>query len=350
MPVNSPPATDTRSRLADWLEILSLTKTRRTATLGDFLSLLDLLEDDGHSVETDAETGENLDGEILEDPRFAHAYEVFDELDYRSNTLKDHYPFRIEVRGSSWSITLANETENPELNAARSSYLFCLIASGIRDHRISSDPDSALLQAVPDLFQTIAVKAAAGILEGEAISFGWPRPEGSAFQPALREASERLGLGKPLEDVPLWSTGREKDAGIDIIAWRDFVDQRPGKFVLFGQVASGQNWTDKSVKNDTATFLSWFSERPTEHFIPAIFIPFPQHHTCSGREEAPFEAVAVAEAWLREQQFGLVIDRIRIVTAAAPYLVAPRHDEEQDTLSDLSDWITDALALARATM
>ena len=348
MPVNSPTPNDTRSRLADWLEILSLTKTRRTATLGDFLSLIDLLGDAGHVVETEAETGEDLESEILEDSRFAPADEVLDELDYRSNALKEHYPFRIEVQGRSWSIILEDEATNPELNAARTSYLFCLIASAIRDHRISSNPGSPLLQAIPDLFQAIAVKAAVGILGGEAISFGWPRPEGLAFQPALRRASERLGLGRPLENVPLWSMGREKDAGIDIIAWRDFGDQRPGKFVLFGQVASGWNWTDKSVKNDTATFLSWFSERPTEHFIPAIFIPFPQHHACSGREEAPFEAVAVAEAWHREQKFGLVIDRFRIVSAAARHLVAPRQAEEQDTLSDVNGWVTGALALARA--
>lgn len=133
-----------------------------------------------------------------------------------------------------------------------------------------------------------------------------------------------------------------------MIAWRDFADTRPGKLVLFGQVASGNNWTAKSVKNDTPHFLSWFSEHPTKHYIPAIFIPFPQHHACTGRDNAAFETVAHAEAWLREQEFGLVIDRLRIVAAAAQRLAAVGDSPENRTLAAVNGWITDALGIARA--
>ena len=145
------------------------------------------------------------------------------------------------------------------------------------------------------------------------------------------------------------NNGKEKDAGIDVIAWRDFADARPGKIILFGQVASGKNWTAKSVKSDTPRFLSWFSVRPTEHFIPAIFIPFPQHHDCTGRAAAAFEAVAHDEAWQREQEFGLVIDRLRIVGAAAKRLVGQRDDSGYETLTAVGGWIDRALTVARAT-
>lgn len=345
MPVNSPSTNDTRSRLADWIEFQSLTKSRRVATRADYLALYDLL-DDGRTDEHDLETGEGLEPEILEGVRSTAADEVLDELEYRAVVLRGHYPFQLDVRDQTWSVSPIAGTLDPETEAARLSYLFCLLASAIRDNRFRGD--DALTQAIPALFQAISARAAAGVLGGEVISFGWPRPGGTAFQPALRDASRRLRLGKPLESIPLWSKGHEKDAGIDVIAWRDFADKRPGKLVLFGQVASGNNWTQKSVKNDTSCFLSWFSQRPTEHFIPAIFIPFPQHHDCAGRGDEAFENVAVADAWLREQQFGLVIDRLRIVAAAAQHLAGPREAEEEDILATVGDWITAALTVARA--
>ena len=71
---------------------------------------------------------------------------------------------------------------------------------------------------IPGWFQDIAAEAAAELLGGESISFGWPRPDGATFLPALRNASARLGMGAPLTEAPLWSRGREKDAGVDIIA------------------------------------------------------------------------------------------------------------------------------------
>lgn len=197
-------------------------------------------------------------------------------------------------------------------------------------------------------FQAIAAEAAADVVGGESISFGFPRPAGDGFKPALRAASARLRLGTPLETTPLWSGGAEKDAGIDVIAWWDFCDRRPGKLVLLGQVASGNNWTEKSVKADTPRFLSWFSEPPMEHFIPGIFIPFPQHHLCLGQDDAAFETVVKAEAWLREQEFGLVVDRLRIVGAAARQMLRRPAQGTPEMMPGVSNWIVDAVGVARS--
>ncbi len=348
MPVNSPAPTDSRSRIADWLEVMVLANPRGVATRADLLGLYDLLGDDGHEVERDEETGEGLEIEILEDERAVSADIVLEELEHRSAVLAGCYPFAIEIRGQNWRLILADVTDDGVATAARACYIFCLLTSAIRDNCIRGAGVAPLALTMPNHFQAIATEAAAGLLGGESISFGSPRPGGAAFRPALLEVSERLRLGKPLDANPLWSNGHEKDAGIDVIAWRDFADSRPGKFVLFGQVASGNNWTGKTVKSDTSRFFSWFSQRPSEHFIPAIFIPFPQHHSCIGRTDVAFEAVAEAEAWLREQEFGLVIDRLRIVVAAANQIVGANNAAQGGTLDNVSAWITDALVVARA--
>ena len=348
MPVRSPGPAETRSRIADWLEVICLTSTRGVATRGDLLGIYDLLGEDDHGLEHDDQTGEDLEGEILEDARTDSADVILDELAYRATVLGGYYPFTIEPRGQNWRIVAAADGDAAEAAAARSCYVFCLLTSAIRDRYIQGVGVAPLVLTMPNHFQAIAAEAAAGVMGGQSISFGWPRPGGTAFRPALDHVSQRMRLGKPLEAVPLWSTGHEKDAGIDVIAWRDFDDQRPGKLVLFGQVASGNDWVKKTVKSDTPNFLSWFAERPTEHYIPAIFIPFPQHHDCAGRKNAGFEAVAAAEAWLREQEFGLVIDRLRIVGIAARQLIGGGGSASHDVLNSVGTWISDALAVARA--
>ena len=347
MPLNPPLPKDTRSRLTDWLEVEVLVRSRPVATRGDVLRLHDFLEDEEHKVEIDVVTGEALESEILGEERAQCADTVLNEIEYRAAVLGDDYPFATETKGQQWQIQLATASHDRRVEAARICYLFCLLICAIRDERISGMTIGALRQSMANHFQAIATDAAAGILNGEAISFGFPRPKGEGFRPALARASQQMRLGKPLDSVPLWSNGNEKDAGIDVIAWRDFSDGRPSKLLMLGQVASGLNWTEKSVKNDTYRFFDWFSERPTEHFIPSIFIPFPQHHDCEARDDATFEEVAVANAWHQERGFGLIVDRLRIVEAAAARLAAAGNQTEISTLDLLRAWMDDALEVAR---
>jgi hypothetical protein len=347
MPITSPLPNDTRSRFADWLEILALTSSRGLATRSDLLGLYDLLGDEDRYVDRDELSGDTLESEILEDKRLDAADDIFEELYHRAGILQADYPFTIELRGQNWRVirTLQPGKEAP---AAQACYIFCLLTSAIRDRRIQGVAVPPLEQAMALHFQKIATEAAAEVIGGISISFGWPRPEGTAFRPALQAVSQRLRMGTPLQSVPLWASNKEKDSGIDVIAWREFNDARPGKLVLLGQVASGKNWTKKSVEGDTKRFFSWFSKRPTEHFIPAIFIPFPQHHDCVGRRDEAFEDVAADEAWLREQEFGLVVDRLRIVGAAAKRLMGGHTGAEAETLAGVNQWIQDALNAARA--
>lgn len=325
-----------------------MTSKRGVATRSDVLGLYDLLGENSHAVGRDDETGETLEVEILEDERASSADVVLEELEYRATILGSFYPFRIEGRGQNWRIVHAVQAGESEVVAARACYTFCLLTSAIRDRCIRGAGIGPIERALANHFQAIATVAAAGLLGGEVVSFGWPRPGGTAFLPALRDVARRLRVGTPLSEAPLWSKGGDKDAGIDVIAWRDFADARPGKIILLGQVASGNNWTKKSVKSDTPHFLSWFSTRPTQHYIPAIFIPFPQHHDCAGRDNAAFEEVAHAEAWLREQEFGLVVDRLRIVATAAQRLTVAADAAASGMLTAVNGWIADAIGIARA--
>ena len=346
MPINPPFPQDTRSRLADWLELETLVRPRRVATRSDVLRLYDFIEDDGHELEIDEVTGEELETEVLEHGRSECADEVLAEIEHRAETLDDDYPFDFDLERQQWRLSLASPAQDVRIRAARTCYLFCLLTSAVRDGRISGNTAS-IQQPMANHFQAIATDAAAGVLNGQAISFGFPRPSGLGFRPALADASRKMRLGTPLESPPLHSNGQEKDAGIDVIAWRDFRDGRPSKLVLLGQVASGHDWKEKSVKNDTYRFFDWFSQRPTEHCIPSIFIPFPVHHECGAQAGVAFEDIAIANAYHFERGFGIIVDRLRIVEAAAARL-AEAHDGASDsTLSSLEAWTKEVLHLAR---
>ena len=344
MPIDPPIPQDTRSRLADWLELETLIRPRGVATRSDVLRLYDFIEDAGHELEIDDMTGEELEREILEQGRAECADEVLAEIEHRVQVLDADYPFQFDLARQQWRLSIAAPVQNACIRAARTCYLFCLLTSALRDGRISGNT-ADVQKPMANYFQAIATDAAAGVLNGHAISFGSPRPSGSGFRAALADASQQMRLGTPLETPPLHSNGKEKDAGIDVIAWRDFRDGRPSKLVLLGQVASGHNWKEKSVKNDAYRFLEWFSQRPIEHYVPSIFIPFPLHHECQTQAGAAFEDVAVAYAYHFERGFGIVVDRTRIVETAASRLAeAPAG---ASTLSDLEAWMEEVLHLAR---
>jgi len=347
MPIDPPNPQDTRSRLADWLELETLVSSRGVATRSDVLRLYDFFEDDGHELETDEITGEELETEILEHDRSERADEVLAEIEHRAQVLDADYPFDFDLTRQQWRLSIAEPLRDARIHAARTCYLFCLLTSALRDGRISGNT-AAVKQPVANHFQAIATDAAAGVLSGQAISFGFPRPSGLAFQPALTDASRQMRLGIPLETPPLHSNGQEKDAGIDVIAWRDFRDGRPSKLVLLGQVASGHDWKEKSVKNDTYRFLDWFSQRPTEQYIPSIFIPFPLHHECEAQAGVAFEDIAIANAYHFERGFGIIVDRLRIVEAASARLAEARDAARGSTVSSLEAWMKEVLHLARA--
>ena len=346
MPVNPPLPQDTRSRLADWLELETLVRPRGVATRSDVLRLYDFIEDDGHELEIDEVTGEELEPEVLEHGRSECADEVLAEIEHRVQILDADYPFDFDLERQQWRLSLASPAQGARIRAARTCYLFCLLTSAVRDGRISGNT-AGIQQPMANHFQAIATNAAAGVLNGEAISFGFPRPSGTGFRAALAEASLQMRLGTPLETSPLHSNGQEKDAGIDVIAWRDFRDGRPSKLVLLGQVASGYNWKEKSVKADTYRFFEWFSQRPTEHYIPSIFIPFPLHHECEAKPGVTFEDVAVDNAYHIERGFGIIVDRLRIVETAAVGLAETHDGVSNSTLSSLEAWTEEVLRLAR---
>lgn len=332
MPINDPVGKESRAELTDWIELSAMAAAAGTAGAANIRRLLAREVAEDHTVSVDEVTGDLLEDEQLETELDDTEQAIVDELQDRADVLGRAYPFELISERYTWTLRWRGIGGGTE----RDAYLVCLLISAMRDRRLKESDLIAGGLKPARLFQALAAQAAKRFM-GKGISFGSPRPDGSAFRDALRQFVEDLGVGEAKTVHPPASQRAEKDEGIDVIAWQAFPDGRPGKLVMYGQVASGGNWRGKPVGPDIAKLNDWFHTVPVANPLPAMFIPFCQHH-----DFEPVRGVSWADALIdhcraNERDFGLVIDRLRLVglLTEAPILV------------DATAWIERGLTVAK---
>ena len=328
------------------MELQAIRSAARRSTIGDLLGVIDLIEDEAATVGPfDEETGEALDESILETHRNRPVDAAFGELQYRKQVLGEAYPFIVDTRPLRLN-RVADVTSVP----GRVVYLFCLLASAIRENRVQpAGLTEVATSEIAEMFQVCACLAAGGYTAGEVVSFGFPRPTGTAFLPALRATYERFGTGTVRKSVPPGFPASTKDDGIDVIAWRDHPDRMPGKLYLLGQCASGVDWKAKSVVDRIGQFHGWFSEQPARYWLPSMFIPFTLHRDLPDDPTTTFDEV-LANRFLREEtRYGIVFDRLRVTHFAGACLrmndgEQPRVDG-RERFGEVQAWVETTLEI-----
>lgn len=338
----APTANDTRSAIADWLELQALLSERRLSSKGDLLNALDIADDERSGrFSHDEETGEELDQGILEETRAALLQNVFEELEFRSSCLDGSYPFEIDSR----RMVIRAAFQPDEAHFGQVAYTFCLLATALRERTITGLEN--LLETTQELellFQVCACLAAGGYFGGSVCSFGFPRAEGNAFLPALRLAYERFGHGDVKDVVEAGHPHATKDAGIDVIAWRDHPDRLPGKLYSLGQCASGKNWKHKPVSSEIAPFHgTWFTTSPAVYCVPALYIPFLAHDDLDEPENDSFERARARRIAYHERKFGVIFDRLRIAHHVAECMRTQRVERDSvdgaERALDVAIWV-----------
>jgi hypothetical protein len=167
------------------------------------------------------------------------------------------------------------------------------------------------------LFQACATVAAGGFVEGPAISFGFPRPDGTTFLTALHRVYKLFGDGKPRKTPRAAAARRIKDNGIDIIAWKRTPDNLPCTLYLVAQVASGADWEGKSVTTDRLHFHKyWFIDEPASQPHDAMFMPF-ELEPEDPKDGTPYEDVLKDYMMSEGYRFGTLFYRDRIACSLA---------------------------------
>jgi hypothetical protein len=275
---------------ADWLELKAIGARDRNSSVADLTSELrrtgsaEELEDEGQAEESNDRGGETIE---------PVAESAFQEIEDRNIACDGAYPFEL---GPS-HLQLRPYSQG-------SAYLFLLLLS-----RFGIGVAPAGLNAA-QLFEEVSAVALADYLGGEeneveTLQFGFPRRLApSGFKAAVENLCERIGEGEGPRDRPKRSD--QKDASLDLLAWRPFADGRRSMVMTWGQCATGGDWHDKLTEMHPDPWCAlWLRERPAVLPLRAFFVP--------RRVELDRWDVAAYKG-------GILFDRCRIAALAEPLL------------------------------
>ena len=249
--------TDSAEMLADWVEIHAF---RDRDGNGSHVDLMKALRMSGttDALDDDEESGfpvESYEGAV------ESAFTEIEDRFLACGNENGAYPFEMEPD----YIAMAKDTLN-------SVYTFLLLLSCFGDRAGLSPTKGA------KLFEEVCAKAAEAYLGGTHITvksrvFGFPRrilPKG--FEKALKSLCNEIQEGIGPRSRP--NSKNQKDAKLDIVAWHDFADARPGKLIAFGQCATGRNWDEKLSDLQPRDWCDlWMQDRPAVHPIRMFFVP-----------------------------------------------------------------------------
>jgi len=287
-----PPATASPVEHADWLELEALGAADRNSATQDLASALrrsgsgEEVEDE-RGIEGPDDAVADRGGETVE----PIAEAAFEEIEDRAVACDGAYPFE-----------LSDSVLQGRAGVRDSIYVFLLLLSKFGRDAGPDGVDAA------QLFEEVAEVAIANCLGGdrngvETYQFGFPRrltPAG--FQEAVDDLCRRTGEGVESRSRP--NRRDQKDASLDLVAWRPFPDRRRGLIMAWGQCATGGNWAEKTTELTPANWATkWMAERPAVVPMRAFFVP---HRV----ERERWDVTAI--------DAGVLFDRCRIATFARP--------------------------------
>lgn len=342
--ISSPDLTDTRSRLADWLELRTIF-SNNGAGEADLLSVARLTSDDHRDRESD-EFGVVVEEEILDQGPEEILARVSEEIGHREQSLASEYPFNVTRPFRLALKPLA------ELTEAHWTYLFLLLLSGQRDKALpASEKIAELTRQGRVLFHACASIGVAGLLRnGATYWFGSPRPDGMPFLTALASVCEKLGYGKAKEYIPAGLPTQPQDDGIDVIGWRRYRDARNGGLLVLCQAATGNNWDEKSVMGAVETFRAWFDKEPYAKATGSIAVPFPANHDVGEHPAEGYEAAVYNALHRSQSKHGVLIDRGRIVEAVVDVVADKKNADAVgglEKLSELEKWVRETITAVK---
>lgn len=278
----APPASDGPYKLADWIEIEALRDDDRRCSFEDLVSALRTSGSVDGVDDTDPEddSGSQKVHELAES--------AFNIIEFRhgvSSQKPGSYPYLIK----GTSLQFDGEEGSP--------YTFLLLSSYFGGS-IGSVNDS-----YTQLFEDLCAVAIQDHLGGSATGamtyqMGHPRRAGQPanFAAAVTAMCAELHDGGSVRIRPRMNAVR--DGKLDVVAWIPMLDRRQGKFIGFGQCATGSNWKDKLAELQAEAWCNtWLAERPVQLPARMFFVP----HAIPDDE------------WLTTSfQSGIIFDRLRI--------------------------------------
>jgi len=170
------------------------------------------------------------------------------------------------------------------------------------------------IQVCAEIFERSATVAIRELLGGsaEAMRFAWPSESGrpQEFSDAIRWLSEKMGLRVGAGFRP----PRRKDGGVDVVAWRPFIDGRSAFPVILAQCTIQADVLTKSLDIDLRSWSNWLMLLRDPATVLTV----------------PFVLTASSEDWNEVSQRHVILDRFRLVELLQDSGVKPSEIEGLD--------------------
>ena len=306
----------------------------------DFLELAAFFAADGFArtsdIANEASIGADEEPSDLDDEMRDGVEEtislVIERLQNRYDVLGSAYPFLLDPKGQILTFRPA------EGSLGQGAYVLSLVLSNLQTPILYGSrlrPEDTEIHRLRELFQYMSTAALAAEIQGVAWSFGSPRPDGSSFLAKLEEIWSTFedGRVRPQPDA----SAHAKDDRVDVFAARLHADRQAGFLFATAQVATGQDWREKTLLGHGDGFKHlWFAGGvPVTRFIPYMIVPFAiddqKFRTCVSR-------------------LGNVLHRLRVplrVSEAGKLVDAGINIEAYDRLHEVVDWVIDYRDRAR---
>ena len=237
---------------------------------------------------------------------------AFSEIEKRAEACRGGYPFKIDDIGNS--LHTARNIDSSKHIIYR--YLLLATRMNMNDNRVHADTDGTLL------FEKLASETSREYLGDRAESIVFGTADGASdFMGKVDDLCRKLREGGKSRNSD--GSRRQKDAKLDVVAWKPFTDQREGKLIAFGQCKTGTNWKGQVTQLQPDAFCSnWFESQPALTPIRMFFIS---------------EALSSVGWRNNAVNAGLLFDRCRIVDFSS--------EVSEQLLDQIAVW-TDAAAKA----
>jgi len=226
------------------------------------------------------------------------ASNIWQEIEARHIMMGNSYPVRT-LQG------MLERIQPWEHNLAYTFQLLLAMGSYYPEMRITSRQ----WPSIGKLYECVATLVMRQYLHGDAINTGSPRKTGvpSRFSDCLDYLCNRMSEVRGAQRL---YKSKNRDDGVDVVAWNPFRDMRPGKLIILVQCAAGKDWRSK-IRGSEISLGLWqqhinFATKPLKAFV------FPL--VCIDNDN-----------WARinHESEGLVLDRLRVasmfVSDSAPH-------------------------------
>ena len=263
--------------LADFAELVCWQQGRTSAT--ELSKLLGRLAENNYSA-----------GVPVDDEADRHTEAAYQEIERRQEACGGGYPF--EVGGVGHSLRIISGYEK----SAHVIYKYLLLSTRLNmtRSRCHAGIDGTLL--LENLSARVAEQhfgePAESLVFGTAVCGG--------FREKVDHLCRRLGEGGGFTDDS-WGNSNAKDGKLDVVVWKPFTDDLPGKLIGFGQCKTGTNYRDSLTILRPDTFAKkWMRRAPVVDPVRMFFISESLPLTWEARRNVSIDA-------------GLLFDRCRIV-------------------------------------